>query len=259
MDKFFKSIIVTFSMFSKIPMPYFEWSKEHMKYIMLIFPFVGLIVGILNLFIFLSLHFFGFSNLFLSTLLVIIPIVITGGIHLDGYLDTLDALSSHQEKSKKLEILSDPHIGAFGVLALFCYLILFILIINEISITEEVHIFIVVIPFISRCFSAFGVVIINTAKNISLVNSFKNNSNKKIILYAISILLTIAVTLLFFINVYFVITILIFNAIIYLNWYRMIKKEFGGITGDLSGYLTQKLEFYMFLAILIVQKIGVVL
>lgn len=43
------------------------------------------------------------------------PLLVTGGIHIDGFSDTMDALSSHAERQKKLEIMDDPHIGAFGV------------------------------------------------------------------------------------------------------------------------------------------------
>ena len=45
-----------------------------------------------------------------------IPLLVTGGFHLDGYMDTMDALHSYQKKEKKLEILKDPHIGAFSVI-----------------------------------------------------------------------------------------------------------------------------------------------
>lgn len=51
----------------------------------------------------------------------LIPVWITGGIHLDGYADTCDALSSYGDREKKLEILKDPHCGAFAVIRLCSY------------------------------------------------------------------------------------------------------------------------------------------
>ena len=46
---------------------------------------------------------------------ILIPVLITGGIHLDGLLDTADALSSYKTKEEKLEILKDSHAGAFAL------------------------------------------------------------------------------------------------------------------------------------------------
>ena len=67
---------------------------------------------------------FGFPDFFFTALLVLIPVWVTGGIHLDGYLDTQDALHSYQSRERKLEILKDPHTGAFAVIAGICYFVL---------------------------------------------------------------------------------------------------------------------------------------
>ena len=48
----------------------------------------------------------------------ILPVLVTGGIHVDGFMDTSDAFHSWADRGKKLQILSDPHIGAFSVISL---------------------------------------------------------------------------------------------------------------------------------------------
>ena len=53
----------------------------------------------------------------------VLPVLVTGGIHLDGFCDTADALASHQDTEKKLQILKDPHMGAFAAIWLGCYFI----------------------------------------------------------------------------------------------------------------------------------------
>lgn len=63
----------------------------------------------------------GSSNLFLTMLLVLLPIFITGGIHLDGFLDTQDALDSYQPMERRLEILKDSHAGAFAIISCSVY------------------------------------------------------------------------------------------------------------------------------------------
>ena len=51
-------------------------------------------------------------------------LLVTGGIHLDGFMDTTDARSSYGDREKKLAILKDSHVGAFAVIGCSFYLIL---------------------------------------------------------------------------------------------------------------------------------------
>ncbi len=55
---------------------------------------------------------------------VLLPLAYTGGIHMDGFCDTCDALASHQDRARKLEILKDSRVGAFAVLGCVSYLLL---------------------------------------------------------------------------------------------------------------------------------------
>lgn len=55
---------------------------------------------------------------------VLLPVLVTGGIHMDGFLDTTDALSSWQPREKKLEILKDSHAGAFAIIMGCSYFVL---------------------------------------------------------------------------------------------------------------------------------------
>ena len=61
-------------------------------------------------------RYFGMSNGFIAVALVLVPVIVTGGIHVDGLLDTSDALSSWRDREKRLEILKDSHAGAFAVI-----------------------------------------------------------------------------------------------------------------------------------------------
>ena len=49
---------------------------------------------------------------------------VTGGLHLDGLVDVADALgAAHRSPERFLEVLRDPHVGAFGVMAIALQLI----------------------------------------------------------------------------------------------------------------------------------------
>ena len=112
-----QTIAVAFAMFSALPMPQFDWNEKNMRYALCAFPLVGVVCGALwcicgVLPLPAAARAAGFC---------LVPVWVTGGIHLDGYADTCDALSSYGDTAKKLEILKDPHCGAFAVIRLCSY------------------------------------------------------------------------------------------------------------------------------------------
>ena len=70
---------------------------------------------------YLLLKYTSCGNLFFAIAMALIPVIVSGGIHLDGFADTVDALSSYGDREKKLEILKDPNTGAFAVIGLCVY------------------------------------------------------------------------------------------------------------------------------------------
>jgi adenosylcobinamide-GDP ribazoletransferase len=86
------------------------------------FPVVGALVGLIAASISLVSHFLPY--LVTMALILIILIVITGGIHLDGFADTCDGFYGSRPKEKILEIMRDSHIGTMGVIAVVCLLLL---------------------------------------------------------------------------------------------------------------------------------------
>ena len=66
----------------------------------------------------------GGQRRFFAAAAACLPLLITGGIHMDGFMDTVDALASHQSRERKLEILKDSACGAFAVLYCGVYLLL---------------------------------------------------------------------------------------------------------------------------------------
>ena len=112
-----QTIAVAFAMFSAVPVPQFAWNEKNMRYALCAFPLVGLLCGVLwcvcgVLPLPAPARAAGFC---------LVPVWVTGGIHLDGYADTCDALASYGDREKKLEILKDPHCGAFAVIRLCSY------------------------------------------------------------------------------------------------------------------------------------------
>jgi len=84
---------------------------------MAFFPFVGLLIGLL-----LTLAYYLFSFLLPRPMVLWLTIgllaLLTRGLHLDGFADTVDGLASGGTKEKILEVMRDSRIGAFGVIGL---------------------------------------------------------------------------------------------------------------------------------------------
>lgn len=247
------SFKIAFSMYSKIPMPKTDWNKRNMKYALCFFPVVGLaILALVMLWNYISLNL-EIGNILHTAILVVIPILVTGGIHLDGFLDTMDALSSYQPIEKKLEILKDPHTGAFAIISAITYFILYF------GAWSEVHgdaLIILSIGFIlSRALSGLSIVIFPCAKNSGLVAMFSDAAEKDKVKYSMLFYIFICTLLMLFINI-FLGGICVITALLVFIYYKvMSKKEFGGITGDLAGYFLQICELIMALSVVFIEKL----
>lgn len=120
---FLKSVCLALTTFSRLPAPRVEWCGRNMRHLLCAFPIVGVFVGVPCAAVLLLARSgripLGADELALA--LTAIPLLVTGGIHMDGFLDTADALSSRAPLSRKLEILKDPRVGSGAVVAAAMY------------------------------------------------------------------------------------------------------------------------------------------
>lgn len=240
MKSVISSFVIAFSMYSKIPMPRVEWTKENMKYVMCFFPVIGVVIGgLVFLWSFVD-RILPVSQFFKTAGIVLIPVVITGGIHLDGLLDTADALSSYQPMEKKLEILKDSHSGAFAIITCVVYFMLSFAIWYE---ADRISLSVLPLGFVlSRAFSGLSIVAFPLAKDTGLANLFSNGARKRTTgIIMIGYILITAVCMLFIHTVLGIVCILS-GSIIFLYYRLMSVKKFGGITGDLAGFFLQVCE-----------------
>lgn len=119
-----QSLIIAFAMYSKLPMPRVDWNEKNMRYAFCWFPFVGLVIGLVEWGTFYLLELCRAGGVLKGAVLTVLPLLITGGIHLDGFMDTTDARSSYGDREKKLAILKDSHVGAFAVIGCGMYLLM---------------------------------------------------------------------------------------------------------------------------------------
>ncbi len=237
--KICKAFAVAFSMYSKIPMPQFTWASEDMRYHLIFFPFVGALIGAAEYGWFYFCDLYEISSLIAALICVVIPFLVTGGFHFDGFMDVCDALHSYQDREKKLQIMKDPHIGAFSVICAFVYVLLSLAgaaAIYEYAISYRVLVVLCCIFPVSRILSAMSVVTIKGAKEDGMLRTEKEESSKSIVFYALVAELIALVALALWLDMKTALVLTLSMGLSYLYYYRMSEKHFGGITGDLAGY-----------------------
>lgn len=161
--KLIRSCIVSFSMYSKIPMPQFKWNDDDMKYMLVFFPWIGAVIGLLLMLWRYIYSHFGVADICYVCIGALIPIAVTGGFHIDGFMDTMDAFHSYKPREEKLAILKDSHIGAFAVIMLAAYGLLFMGAFSQIM-DDKAFIVFCAGFFITRCLSGIAVVSFKSAK-----------------------------------------------------------------------------------------------
>lgn len=80
---------------------------------MIFFPAAGLLIGGLSLGIFMMAESF-FPPRITTLILLIAPIFISGGLHVDGFADFCDGFFGGKDKSDILRIMKDSHVGVWG-------------------------------------------------------------------------------------------------------------------------------------------------
>lgn len=248
-----QTIAVALSMYSALPMPQFAWNERNMRCAMAAFPLVGVLCGVAVFLWGLLSQYAGFSPLLTGAGLALAPVVITGGIHLDGFCDTTDALASHQTRERKLEILKDSHCGAFAVIGTATYLIFLTALCAELEITNRVLLSLGLCFILSRAASGVAITTFPCAKNSGLARTFSDMAAKKLSRVLLLLILAAAAAGLIFLGSGWAVAA---AAVMFGIYYVSSMRIFGGITGDLAGWFLQWCELLMIFALVLTQKIG---
>ena len=193
------------------------------------FPLVGVILGTIYMLAAWGLiAVFGWANL-VTTLLIILPVLLTGGLMLDGFMDTVDGVFSGRDRERVLEIMKDSRVGSFGVIALAC-----LLLINWTALRDVKLMLIMtalfVMPIIGRMAMVMAIACFPYARKEGMGKIFADMADKK------TLLLAIAVTLAFVVPwgqaaVAALVVGLCFAWLVG----RWLTSQLGGLTGDTYG------------------------
>lgn len=239
-----RSLCSAFLMYSRIPVPKVEWKEENRRYALGFFPIIGAVIGALLILWRIVCDRLGIGQFLFAAGAVFLPVLVTGGIHLDGFCDVCDARASYADRAKRLEIMSDPHIGSFAVMKLCLYLILQTALFTQVASVKTAAV-IACGYVLSRALSGLTAVTFKSAKSEGALQSFVRPSHKNITLAMEAFFITLStLSAVFFMPVQGLSAAA--AAVLVLLWHRYSAyRDFGGITGDLCGWFLQVCEIAM--------------
>jgi adenosylcobinamide-GDP ribazoletransferase len=237
-----RSFLCALTFLTRIPIPG-RWSRfdeNDFRRSIYWFPVVGLLLGaILGLLWYLLRGFL--PTAVLAAVLLGVSVFLTGGLHLDGLIDTTDGVYGGRNRDERLAFMKDSHVGAFGVIAAVVILILKNGLYAQISFNLLPYL--VAAPVLGRQVMVYAQVVFPYARKQGLGSLFSIYGNYKIltITTGISLFLLAALLKLTGLGV-FMAAVLFFYLIA--SWFSRLL---GGLTGDTYGALCELTEIAVLL------------
>lgn len=249
----FKGFLINLQFFSTIPIPLsLPMDKKHLERAIQTFPILGIVQGTIYAGLLYSMmEWTPFSPLAAAFVLWLATILLTGGIHLDGWMDSSDAFFSYRDQQKRLEIMKDPRTGAFGVLSVIVLLSARFFFLYEIinMIGDATYMLAIAIPFLSRTVMGVLLVSVKPAKKEGLGALFKESSSQKTV-WIYPVYLLGFVVLLLFNGLYSSLASYLLVAILIVLFLKQkIVEWFGGLTGDSLGASVELTEVLLWMTL----------
>ncbi len=199
------------------------------------FPAVGALMGLT---LAVLAGFFSFlPNMVLAALILIASIVISGGLHLDGFADTLDAFYGNRSKDEMLEIMRDSRVGVMGVLGIVSLLILKFSVLSALPMYILWRALIIAFAF-ARCCQVYACYTSKYARSEGKAEHFIKHAGKR--QFLISSLFTLALT--FLLTGFRGVVLLAIASVPVLLFVSYAKRKIGGMTGDTIGAVSEIAE-----------------
>ena len=251
----FRSLCIAVAMYSKLPAPRVEWDKKSLSWAMCFFPVVGVVIALL-LGGWLELcNWLDFGPFLRAAVSLLLPIAVSGAIHLDGFCDTSDALGSHQSREKKLEILKDSHTGAFAIICCCLYLIFFFSVWCEVEPEGRTLWMLSLGPVLSRSFSGLAAVSWPNARGSGLLATFTQPMEAQKARAVLLVWVVVCAVAMIALDPVTGTAAVAGAGLSFLYYFVMSRRQFGGITGDLAGFFLQVCECAMVLAVVLAQRL----
>lgn len=240
-----KALVAAFSCFTRIPVPQIPWDEENMRYMMAWFPLVGAAIGGLVALWCCVSDWLGFGMVLRAVGITLVPVAVTGGFHLDGLADVVDAVSSHAETERKRAILKDAHIGAFAAIGIAAYLLLYFGLATEISPGWQTVVLLVCAPVMSRCMSACATTLFKGSGAAGTLALFHDTANVRVVVIAAGAAFVAAAAVAIAVAPLVGIAMTAAALVCLVAVRPYARHHFGGMSGDVAGFLLQVIELLL--------------
>jgi len=208
------------------------------------FPLVGAILGFIYLLAaWCLIAVFGWAN-FVTTILVLLSVFVTGGLLLDGYMDTADGVFSARDRERKLEIMKDSRVGSFGVIALVALMMIDWTVLRDIKLVL-IMTALFIMPVIGRMAMVMVIAFFPYARKEGMGKAFADMADKETVAIA-------GITTILFVVPWGQAAIVALAAGLGFAWLlgAWLTSKLGGLTGDTYGAietLTETVVLVVFL------------
>ncbi|MBD7909208.1 adenosylcobinamide-GDP ribazoletransferase [Sporosarcina gallistercoris] len=247
-------ILLALQFFTSIPVrKELPMERRHITAMYGALPFVGALVGLAMTASILLSEWLGFGSILASVLTLVVGIALTGGLHLDGVADTSDAYFSFRDQKRRHEILADPRIGAFGTLGLIVFILLKFALLQELIATGQASVYVLVaVPFLARGAMVLYFVSTKPAKTSGMAVFFLEKLNRKPLIVWTIVCISVGMIAMGKVLETAILPIVMAGLIgvsllLYRSW---TVRNFGGVTGDLSGAFIEGMEVVLWFAVL---------
>lgn len=209
------------------------------------FPLVGLLLGLLVAGLAFVLHPL-LPPLVVAAVLVVALVMLTGGLHLDGLMDSCDGFFGGAAPERRLEIMRDSRVGSFGVLGGGCALLLKFALLASVSDAWLYRGVLLALP-LSRWAMLLGLRLFPSARATGLGAAYRRSVTAGHLLLAGGMALAIALAAGFLLGV------LLWGSatLLAITLGVWMTRRLGGLTGDTYGALSEVSEVILLLLWLI--------
>lgn len=237
MKTYLHAFVMCQSMFCSIPAPQI-WDEKAKDKMLLFLPVVGLEIGGIWTLLAWACRALNLPVLVTGLILSAYPYIITGFIHLDGYMDVTDAVKSCRSLERRREILKDSHVGSFAVIGIVLLMIVQFAFFASAS-DQANSLILIFIPAVSRCCSALAVTGLKPMSTSQYADQEKPTSHIAVLIAMLMVFLAAGFL---FCGKY------VFSLVGCLVGYgftlHRAYKSLEGMNGDISGYALTIGELY---------------
>jgi adenosylcobinamide-GDP ribazoletransferase len=230
-------LAASFSLYSRFPTPRFQWTEDDFRRCLVFLPCVGLAIGAIILGVAALFNVVEIPLIGRMAILSAIPLLATGGFHVDGFLDVQDALRSYRSRDEKLAIMKDPRVGAFAIVSLLTYALIWAASLSvalDAGRFSDVAIFALSF-FVVRALCGATSLRLPKAREGGMLERESRNASA-FDFWALAAQALVGAAVMIALDALVGAALVLGLAFFTLRYRRLCLREFGGVTGDTAGY-----------------------